>query len=267
MGRPMLSGVTEMFLGCMPVYSKEDDVLATKLVSFYPLNKDCPTHSAIIAVFYPQTGIPRAILDGDVITAKRTAATSLVASKYLVNGEPKILAILGSGVQAKSHYEAFCHLYNFTEVRIWNHRKEGAQRLADELGSKCVAVDHVAVAVENADVIVTATSATEPVLKLEWVKPGVHINAVGACRPNWSEIDPLLMNAATVYVDSQEGALKESGDIIISRSPIFAEIGEVINGTKEGKRKEITVFKSLGMAIEDAIAAKIVLDKMESLPS
>ncbi|CAL1526308.1 unnamed protein product [Lymnaea stagnalis] len=250
------------FLGCMPVYSREDDVLATKIVSFFPRNKDVPTHHAVVLVLCAQTGVPRALLDGDVITARRTAATSVVATKHLVNGEPKILAILGSGVQARSHYIALSEVFHFKQICIWNHRPEGAHKLADEIGNNCVACSKVSEAVEDADVIVTVTSAKDPILKAAWVKPGVHINAVGACRPDWSELEPELVNSAVVYVDSREGALKESGDIILAKAEIYAEIGEVINGTCEAKREQITIFKSLGMAIEDAVAAKLVLDKL-----
>ncbi|KAH9513103.1 hypothetical protein Btru_035850 [Bulinus truncatus] len=250
------------FLGCMPVYSRVDDILATKLVSFFPHNKDVSTHHAVILVFSSQTGIPKVILDGDVITARRTAAVSAIATKYLVSGEPNVLAILGSGVQARSHYAALSHFFNFKQIRIWNHRYDGAVKLANELGPNCSACLDVCEAVKNADVIVTVTSSTLPILNYEWIKAGVHINAVGACRPDWSEIEPHLMRSAIVYVDSREGALKESGDIILSQANIYAEIGEVILGTKEALRKETTIFKSLGLAIEDAVAAKVVVDKL-----
>ncbi|KAH9508312.1 hypothetical protein Btru_050812 [Bulinus truncatus] len=183
-------------------------------------------------------------------------------AEYLVSGEPNVLAVLGSGVQARSHYAALSHFFNFKQIRIWNHRYDGAVKLANELGPNCSACHDVCEAVKNADVIVTVTSSTLPILKYEWIKAGVHINAVGACRPDWSEIEPHLMRSAIVYVDSREGALKESGDIILSQANIYAEIGEVILGTKEALRKETTIFKSLGLAIEDAVAAKVVVDKL-----
>ncbi|KAK0058971.1 ketimine reductase mu-crystallin [Biomphalaria pfeifferi] len=253
---------SEGFLGCMPVYSREDDILAAKIVSFFPQNKDVSTHHAVMLIFCAHTGIPKALLDGDVITAKRTAATSAVATKYLVNGKPDVLALLGSGVQARSHVAALSELFTFKEIRIWNHRFDGAVKLAEEIGLNCASCRDVSEAVKNADVIVTVTSAKNPVLRLDWVKPGAHINAVGACRPDWSEIDADLMRSAVVYVDSREGALKESGDIILSQAEIYAEIGDVILGTREAMREKTTVFKSLGMAIEDGVAAKLVIKKL-----
>ncbi|CAG5120582.1 unnamed protein product, partial [Candidula unifasciata] len=226
------------FFGCMPVYSEIDNILVTKLVTFFPNNKDIPTHHAVIIVFDTETGVPKAILDGAVITERRTAAASVVATKHLVNGNPKILAVLGSGVQARSHYRALSEVFTFDQVRIWNHRFEGAQRLATEIGEKCLACSSVQEAVLGADVIVTVTSSKVPILKAEWVKPGAHINAVGACRPDWSEIDPELMRSAVVYVDSYEGAERESGDVLLAQDKVFF-------GTKEGYRNKVTVFKSL----------------------
>ncbi|RUS81083.1 hypothetical protein EGW08_011169 [Elysia chlorotica] len=251
------------FLGCMPVYVEADQLLVTKLVTFFPKNKDVPTHNAIIVVFSANTGVPRAILDGDVITTRRTAAASVVATKHLANGNPRVLAILGCGVQASSHYEAFSDTFQLEQVRVWNHKPERAQEFARsrEHSHNCVACDSAQDAVRDADVVVIVTSSNTPVLMAEWIKPGAHINGVGACRPDWAEIDPALMKSAVVYVDSREGALKESGDIILSGAKIFAEIGEVVNGTKSAKRDKTTVFKSLGMAVEDAVAAKIVLDE------
>ncbi|BFZ03493.1 hypothetical protein BsWGS_06532 [Bradybaena similaris] len=250
------------FLGCMPVYSEVDNILATKLVTFFPNNKGDPTHNAVVMVFSAETGVPKAILDGEVITERRTAAASAVATKHLANENSQILAVLGSGVQAKSHYAALSEVLKFDQVRIWNHRFQGAQRLATEIGEKCIACSSVQEAVLDADVIVTVTSSKVPILKAEWVKPGAHINAVGACRPDWAEIDPELMRSAVVYADSYEGAARESGDILLSQAKVYAEIGEVINGTKEGYRDQVTVFKSLGIALEDAVAAKLVLDKL-----
>uniref|UniRef100_A0A0B7A802 Ketimine reductase mu-crystallin n=1 Tax=Arion vulgaris TaxID=1028688 RepID=A0A0B7A802_9EUPU len=252
----------EGYFGCMPVYSEMDNILCTKLVSFFVQNKDIQTHHAVILVFSADTGAPRAIMDGDIITSRRTAAASAVATKHLGCENPKILAILGSGVLARTHYDALSQLFKFEEVRIWNHRFEGAQKLAAEIGEKCVASASVEEAVLDADVIVTVTSSKVPVLKAQYVKTGAHINAVGACRPDWSEVDPELMKSAIIYTDSFEGALKESGDILLAKAEVYAEIGEVINGTKEGKRDQVTVFKSLGIAIEDAVAAKLVLDKL-----
>ncbi|GFR74352.1 ketimine reductase mu-crystallin [Elysia marginata] len=268
----------------MPVYIEADQLLVTKLVTFFPKNESVPKHNAIIAVFNANTGVPRAFLDGETITIRRTAAASVVATQFLdgetitirrtaaasvvatqhlANGQPTVLAILGSGVQAASHYEAFCETFGtLQQVRVWNHKPEGAKEFAskDERRHNCVACESVEDAVRDADVIVTVTSSSSPIVMTQWVKPGAHINAVGACRLEWAEIDPNLMRSAIVYVDSREGALQESGDLFLSKAEVYAEIGDVVNGTKTAHRDKTTVFKSLGMAVEDAVAAKIVLD-------
>ncbi|KAJ8318294.1 hypothetical protein KUTeg_003385 [Tegillarca granosa] len=244
------------FLGVMPALSSTDGTLATKLVTFFPNNKGIPTHHAIIAMFNTSTGVPELIMDGKVITTMRTAAVSAVATKYLARSDSKILAILGAGVQARSHFAALTSLFNFDEVRVWSRTFTKAQELANEISGK--ACETASEAVKDADVIVTVTASPVPVLNKEWVKNGAHINAVGACRPDWHEIHPDLMNSSTVYVDSRAAAIKESGDVILSNAEIYAEIGEVMLGTKEGEKTKTTVFKSLGLAIEDALSAKLV---------
>jgi len=206
------------------------------------------------------SGKLKAILDGDLITKMRTPAASLVATQYLATKE-EVLAILGSGAQARSHFQAFTNFYSFNEILIWNIRKESALKLAKEindLGWNCKVCDTVEAAVKNADIIITATMATKPILKKEWVKDGAHINAIGAPVPEWQELESDLMLSSVVYVDSKEGALSESGDIIQSKAPIYAEIGEVILGLKEAFPQKTTIFKSLGMAAEDVAAAEIV---------
>ncbi|KAK7507561.1 hypothetical protein BaRGS_00001496 [Batillaria attramentaria] len=250
------------FLGVMPAYSEMDDILSTKLVAFFPRNKGIPSHNAVIMLFNSHTGIPQALLDGDVITARRTAAASAAATKHLVSGVPQQLAILGAGVQARSHYYALSSQFNFQQVRIWNHNPDKAKALAAELGPEVEAVAEASEAVQNADLIVTVTSSSTPVVQADWVKPGAHINAVGACRPDWCEIAPELMQKSAVYVDSKEAAIKESGDIIKSGASIAAEIGEVIAGKAEVRRSDTTIFVSLGMAIEDAAAANLVLKRL-----
>ncbi|XP_070185516.1 ketimine reductase mu-crystallin-like isoform X2 [Littorina saxatilis] len=171
------------FLGVMPAYSESDGVLSTKLLTFFPHNSGgLSTHSALTVLFHCQTGVPTAILDADVITAYRTAAASAVATKHLVSGSPKKLAILGAGVQARSHFYALSHLYNFYEVTIWNHRPEKAKALAAELGNHVTSVDDAEKAVRDADVIVTATNSSTPVLKAAWVKSGAHVNGYHCCR-------------------------------------------------------------------------------------
>jgi len=190
---------------------------------------------------------------------KRTAAVSAVATKYLSDPNAKILGILGSGVQARSHYEALKLVRDFKEIRVYS--PNNAKKFAAAINA--IACSTPEEAVKNADVIVVATSATSPVLYGKWVKQGAHINAVGACRPNQRELDDDVMQNI-IYVDSVESARAESGDIILSNAHIHAEIGEALAGTKSLEVSKTTVFKSLGMAIEDVLSADAVLRKFQA---
>ncbi|XP_060066907.1 ketimine reductase mu-crystallin-like [Ylistrum balloti] len=246
------------FLGVMPAYSPEQEALATKLVTFFPNNKNIPTHHAVIVMFNPDSGVPELLMDGEVITTMRTAAVSAVATKVLYGDNPQVLAILGSGVQARSHYQAMTSIFSFKKINVWSKTPSNAQKLADEInGIACTSAE---MAVKDADVIVTVTSSSDPVLQKEWVKPGAHINAVGACRPDWQEIDSDLMKSGVVFVDSRVAAHKESGDVILSGAEVYAELGEVINKVKDKPKGETTLFKSLGLAVEDILSAKLVQD-------
>jgi len=243
------------FLGVMPACGR---ALGAKLVTFYPQNKDIHTHHAMILLFRPETGEPLAVMDGRLITEMRTAAVSAVATRLLARADPKVLTILGSGVQARSHLEALRLVREFTEVRVWSPRN--AESFAREF--RVLAATSPEEAARGADVIVVATAATAPVLRGEWLAPGAHINAVGATRPNWRELDDEVLRRATIYVESREAALKESGDVIAAgKEPI--EIGEVIAGKQRGRTSvdQITLFKSVGVAAEDVAAADLVYQK------
>ncbi len=242
------------FLGLMPALTP--DGLGLKAVTFYPSNTErgIPTHMATIFLVDPQTGTPLAIMDGRLITEMRTAAVSAVATKLLAPADARILAILGSGVQARSHVEALRLVRRFNEIRVWSPTKEHAQLFAEEIGAKSMSAEE---AVRGADVVVTATNSTTPVLKGSWLKPDCHVNAVGACRPDWRELDDAAM-ADVVFVDSREGAMKESGDVIFSGTKIYAELGEALAGKVPPRANETTIFKSLGMAVEDIAAALLV---------
>jgi alanine dehydrogenase len=242
----------EGFLGVMPASGR---ALGAKLVTFYPQNKGIPTHHAMILLFRPETGEPLAVMDGRLITEMRTAAVSAVATKLLARADTKVLTILGSGVQARSHLEALRLVRHFSDVRVWSPRN--AEVFAQEFKVRAIAAAEEAV--RGADVIVVATSATTPVLRGEWVTPGAHINAVGATRPNWRELDDEVLRRATIYVESCEAALKESGDVIAAGTePI--EIGEVVARKQPARTSsdEITLFKSVGVAAEDVAAADLV---------
>jgi ornithine cyclodeaminase/alanine dehydrogenase-like protein (mu-crystallin family) len=242
------------FLGLMPALTP--DGLGLKAVTFYPSNAErgIPTHMATIFLVDPETGRPLAIMDGRLITEQRTAAVSAAATKLLASPDAKVLAVLGSGVQARSHVEALRLVRPFEEIRVWSPTLENAQRFANEIGGTAMSAEE---AVRGADVVVTATNSKTPVLKGSWLKPGCHLNAVGACRPDWRELDDAAM-ANVVFVDSREGAMKESGDVILSGAKIYAELGEALAGKVPMRANETTIFKSLGMAVEDIAAAMLV---------
>jgi ornithine cyclodeaminase/alanine dehydrogenase-like protein (mu-crystallin family) len=242
------------FLGIMPALTPEG--LGLKAVTFYPSNADrgIPTHMATIFLVDPETGAPLAVMDGRLITEMRTAAVSAAATRLLAPSDAKVLAILGSGVQAHSHAEALRLVRQFEEIRVWSPTREHAERFAKEIGATAVSAEE---AVRGADVIVTATSSKTPVLHGLWLKPGCHVNVVGASRPDWREMDDEAM-ANVVFVDSREGAMKESGDVILSGTQIYAELGEALAGNVPLRASETTIFKSLGMAVEDIAAAMLV---------
>jgi ornithine cyclodeaminase/alanine dehydrogenase-like protein (mu-crystallin family) len=242
------------FYGIMPALTPEG--LGQKIVTFYPQNADkgIPTHMALIVLNDPQTGAPLAVMDGRLITETRTAAVSTAATKLLAPKGAKVLAILGSGVQARSHVEALRLVRTFQEVRVWSPRREHAEKFAKEIGAKATAAEE---AVRRADVVVTATNSKTPVLHGAWLKAGCHVNAVGACRPDWRELDDEAMSKV-VFVDSHEAAMRESGDVILSGAKIYAELGEALAGKVPSRATETTIFKSLGMAVEDVAAAMLV---------
>jgi len=247
----------QRYLGVMPAVMPES--MGAKLVCFYPKNAgaDLPTHLATIVLFESDTGRPLAFLDGRRITEMRTAAVSAAITRHLAAPDARVLALLGSGVQAQAHLEALGQVCRFEEVRVWSRNATHAQQFAARHGAR--AMDAQA-AVRGADVIVTATSSQHPVLHGEWLKPGAHVNAVGACLPNWRELDDAAMRGSILIVDSREAALRESGDVILSQAPIFAEAGEVFAGTRHVPRGQTTVFKSLGLAVEDVATARLVYD-------
>jgi ornithine cyclodeaminase/alanine dehydrogenase-like protein (mu-crystallin family) len=242
------------FLGLMPALTP--DGLGLKAVTFYPSNTErgIPTHMATIFLVDPETGTPFVIMDGRLITEMRTAAVSAAATKLLTPPDAKILGILGSGVQAHSHMDGLRLVRQFEEIRVWSPTREHAERFAKEIGAKATSAEE---AVSGADVIITATNSTMPVLKGAWLKPGSHVNAVGACRPDWRELDDEAMSHI-IFVDSREGAATESGDVILSGAKIYAELGEALAGKVPTRANETTIFKSLGMAVEDIAAAMLV---------
>jgi len=258
--QPMRNMITiedgKRYLGIMPAVA--DDAMGLKMVSFYPGNAgtEVPTHLAMILLFRPDTGEPLAVMDGRLITEMRTAAVSAAVTKHLTSPDSRVLALLGSGVQANAHLEALSQVRRFDDVRVWSRSIDHAERFAREHGARAMDAE---TAVRGADVIVTATNAREPILKGAWLKPGAHVNAVGSPRPTWRELDDDAM-ANVLVVDSREAVLKESGDVILSKAPIYAEVGEIFAGSKPARVSDTTVFKSVGIAIEDIATARLVYE-------
>jgi ornithine cyclodeaminase len=264
------------FYGIMPAYLEDPRSLGTKLVTVYHGNaaRGLPSHLATIVLHDPDTGELQAVMDGRYITEARTAAVSAASARHLARRDARVLAVLGTGVQARSHADALSRVRGFTEVRVWGRTAESAAAVAEELAPRLrVRVDAVPSArdaVEGADVIALTTASREPVVERGWIRDGAHICAVGACRPDQREMDTATVKAARVFVDSREGALAEAGDIVIpikegaiDASHIAAELGDVFGGRAEGRRgeRDITIFKSLGMAVEDVAAARLAFDR------
>jgi alanine dehydrogenase len=258
------------FFGLMPAYVPgTTPSMGAKLVTVYHSNleRGLPSHLATILLFDPETGALEALLDGRYITEARTAAVSAVSAKKLAREHSKTLAIIGSGVQARSHLEAMKCVRNFTEVRAWSPTRANLDAFAKETG--VTAASSAEEAVRGADVIALTTASPTPVLFDAWVKPGAHIAAVGACRPTQREMDGALVARSRLFVDSRAAALKEAGDILMAINEgkfgadhIVAELGEA--ACKRGDADEVTIFKSLGLAVEDVAAARLVVDRAKS---
>ena len=256
----------------MPCYSPSDDVIACKLVSVYPGNGKLgiSSHIVYVLLFQASTGRLLSIMEGESITKRRTAATSALSAKWLAPKDPKILAILGAGHQALAHMQVLLDQYpGLKQIKLWNYRQSSALKLAEEVSGwmkmdqwieVCESTDEC---VQDADLVVTATFATEPILQETKLKSHeVHIMSVGAPRPDWSEIQSEVWNASKVYVDSFAGAKAESGDLINSQCAIEDELGSFISiGSSANATNQRTIFKSLGLAVEDLVAAKMVFER------
>jgi ornithine cyclodeaminase len=232
------------------------------------------SHQGMVLLFEQERGRPLALLDASSVTAIRTAAASAVATRALARADAGDLAILGSGVQARSHLDAMRAVRPLRRVRVWSRRPESAKRFAEREGERTgLAVEPVASAreaVAGADLICTVTAATEPVLLGEWISPGAHVNAAGACTPRARELDGAAVARARLFTDCRESLLAEAGDFLLAREEgavadahILGEIGEVLEGRISGRRseEEITLFESLGIAVEDLAAGMHVYRK------
>jgi ornithine cyclodeaminase/alanine dehydrogenase-like protein (mu-crystallin family) len=240
----------------------DGEVMGAKLVTIYEGNAalGLATHQAMILLFSAKTGEPLAVMDGRLITEMRTAAVSAVAVRLLAKTDAKVLAMVGSGVQARSHLRALRRVRGFEEVRVWSRTPDHARSFADEFGVTAMGLEE---AVTGADVVVTVTSAHEPLLRGAWLKADAFVSAVGAVGPDKRELDDDALRDACVVVESREAAVRESGDVIGSGAKVYAELGELIAGVKvmpgAGSR---VVFKSLGVAAEDIAAAGLVWEKI-----
>ena len=257
-------GPERAYFGLMPTYVPALPALGAKLVTVVHGNaqRGLGTHQALIVLLDPVIGVPTAVMDGRYITEARTAAVSAVSAKLLARKDARVLGIIGSGVQAHSHFEAVRLVRNFDEVRVWSPNRDRLHRFATETGTR--AMETAEAAVRGADIVVAVTSSPTPVIMNDWVSEGTHVIAVGACVPTQRELDPALVARAHVVVDSRAAALKEAGDIVLgitegrwTAAHIAAELGELPMRKND---REITIFKSLGLAVEDVYAAKLVLD-------
>jgi len=254
----------------MPAYLGVPKTIGAKIITVYPGNHgtEFDSHQGAVLLFEVEHGSLLAVIDASSITAIRTAAVSGAATALLACEDAGDLAMLGSGVQARTNLEAMRTVRKLRRVRVWSRREESARVFADREGKRqgiaIEAVGSAREAVEGADLVCTTTSAREPVLLGDWLRPGVHINAVGACFPNARELDSAAVAKSRLFVDRRESTLKESGDFLIPKAEgrfgdehIVGEVGDVLLDRIPGRRSraEITLFKSLGIAVEDLAAA------------
>jgi alanine dehydrogenase len=250
-------------LGAMPAYLPSAG-LTCKLVSLFPENRDRHTHQALIAVFDQTNGTPVALMDGTYVTATRTAAGSALATRLLAREDARVLAILGAGVQARTHADALRRVRDFSEVRVASRDRERAEALAAEIDA--TAAGSFEEAVRGADVVAATTHATEPVVLREWLAPGVHVNSVGANPAGNGEVDPAIVRgAAVVAIEYRESTLAPppagASEFREGAPGNVVELGELVAETKEGRtsREQVTLYKSVGVAVQDAAAAALVL--------
>jgi ornithine cyclodeaminase/alanine dehydrogenase-like protein (mu-crystallin family) len=263
------------FMGLMPGWRGPGNgkaaAFALKAVCIMPGNpaRGLDAHQGLVTLFDGQSGVPTAILDAAAITEVRTAAVSAVATSVLARQDARIIAILGAGTQARAHLRALAGAGDFEQVRVYAPTRQHADALAQQAGDAGVPVivsSSAQEAVRDADVVVTATSSREPVLQRDWLRPGAHVNAVGASSPQARELDTATVAASALYCDSRESLRHEAGEfalaiaegLITGEEHIRAELGEVLAGTAAGRRDagELTLFRSLGLAIEDLAAAE-----------
>jgi ornithine cyclodeaminase len=271
-------GETRAYFGVMPAALDHPPAVGAKLVTVYERNheKGLPSHLATIVLLDHATGALRAIVDGRYITEARTAAVSAVSVRHLARADAGVLAVIGSGVQARSHIEAIRHVRSLEDVRVWSpnraHREAFVADVRGATGLAIRAVDDATAAVRGADIIVLATSSRTPVIRDEDVADGAHVVGVGACRPDQREMPAALVARARVFVDSKAAAFKEAGDLLLAMGEgligadhAAGELGEVVSGRVRGREtdRQVTIFKSLGLAVEDVVSANLAVTRAE----
>ena len=263
------------FMGLMPAWrGGEDPVFSLKSLCVMPGNpaRGLDSHQGTVTLFDGATGVPRAILDASAITAIRTAAVTAVATRVLAREDAAVLAILGAGVQGKAHLDALLPVRSFADVRVFAPNRSHAVQTA---GDRAAVASSAEDAVRDADVVVLATSAREPVVQREWLAPGTHVNAVGASVSSAREIDVETVAACALFCDSRESLRNEAGEYLTAvaegaisgENHVRGELGEVLAGTAPGRRspEELTVFRSLGLAVEDLAAAECAVSRARQL--
>ncbi len=263
-------------LTSMPGFLNEEKALGMKVVTYFQENptRGLPAILATMMLFSAETGQIIAVMDGGYITAMRTACASALATKILARAQAPVMGILGAGVQARAHIEALARVRKLTEIKIYSPSGTSAPRIREALEPAIGIPIEVSASAEDAvrdsDIVVTVSTAKEPIVRPHWLKPGVHINAVGSHRPDLREIDGATLARAKIVVDSREAIMAECGDILlalkeksISPDAIHAEMGELLAGGKAGRidDDEITLYKSVGIAVQDVAAAHLVYRK------
>lgn len=266
---------TSGILALMPGYLNNPEALGVKLISVYPDNfgTGVESHQGVIVLFQPGTGTPVALMDAGEVTAIRTAAASGVATRALARAEAPTLALLGYGAQARTHLDAMRAVRNITRVRVWGRSAERAGEFAQaeskRTGLPVEAAASVQAAVAGADIVCTLTASATPILEGRWLEDGMHINAVGAATPTTRELDTEAVARSRLYVDLKESAINQAGEFVIAKaegrlreSDIVGEVGEVLAGLAPGREDagQITLFKSLGVVVEDLVSALHVYD-------
>jgi alanine dehydrogenase len=260
----------------MPGYLNEDKALGMKVVTYFQDNpkQNLPAILATIMLFSSESGKMIAAMDGGYITAIRTACASALATRLLANPNTPVLGILGAGVQARAHIQALTRVRQLSQIKLYSPSGKSAHSIRQDLEKSCgipiEVVDSAQAAVRDSDLLVTVTTAKNPIIQVEWLKPGVHINAVGSHRPDLREIDGATLKRAKVVVDSRAAIMAECGDILLALKEqsigvddIHGEIGQVLAGTKAGRisPSEVTLYKSVGIAIQDVATAQMVYRK------